>query len=352
VKSKNLVRVFVVLLLSAGLANSPTPIPATADSCLSDWPTNIFANGYGGVAYMGSSNSPIHVAIAPLVSQEVRDKIALLKNNIVVTYSTEILNGLDTDYGGTDPAGRRGLTFFADPNKRDFIDRLGWILEPYESRVFTMTPGASIFTTLKVSTPNCPDKIFKSGTETVPEYVIPSIQDQTSQDYLSSILFTTADTIRNLSTQLDGSNLELRQDLTFDSWAITNSQNSVNLVVDWRKCVGVEQYVVPGQGPNLVTVKRFRLVNTNQALDCKVPMYLPNWSTGELRFVIANTHFTYKPKTGVTPSKPTPLPSSNVSQSAKTEPKSKKLSWKCKKGKTILSFSGASIVCPTGYKKI
>lgn len=309
--------------------------PASAATCVSDWPDNIFDEGFSGMVietYNSAvpSSKTIGFAQAPLLKPEFSAKINQDSKNYFVKQKITIKNGLYSDYNISTRI-TAPLVFTTIKSASD-----GKVIRLNSPDSFAFTPGATLQSTISVETPNCQSRTFTSNLVTVPTYQVP---DYANSNYRQDMNFKDAQAGDAMVQKIQSTHIRINEtmnsllQLDWSSapfWGVRARAGFIQ--PDWNKCAGVVE------SKNSDGNEYFKIKDENSSFSCTIPIYLLANAT-DPEAVLANATFDYVAPSAQQSASPAPLVSS------------KTLTITCVKGKLTKKVIGANPSCPTGYKK-
>ncbi len=317
---------------------------ASASSCVPDWPSDIFDNGYSGSVLAGASivsstefsgGRPIIIAVAPTIKSQYSTQLAALGKDVKVSTSYISTNGLkiDSQLASLDPAALSSVSFSlfgphgpAVPGLGRLSGLNGLLIVP-----FSFTPGAKLTTKVNVLTPGCDARTFTSATVEVPKYSLLDISAPSIQSDLKNASkdFTQLDNLNKLATILNTTTQQIDQSLQYTLPKVGEFAGTLSFFPDWRLCNAVTAINIRDyqQIP-------FKINNLSDSFVCTIPIY--GYLSGKV-FTLATTKFQYS----------APIP--KTPESVLNNPK--KFTITCVKGKVMKKVTTTKPACPTGYKK-
>jgi hypothetical protein len=326
----------------------PTYQNASAASCVSDWPENIFDGGYTGDALIGAKMIPgsnfqyiggrrISIALSPQVSSAIESQIASLGKNIKVTRSWNVQNGLTTMLK-TIPIYPSVSSYnhnLLDPSLSiPGLGQFNGLTNKGQAIAYEISPGVSLQTVITVSTPGCDARIFKSPFVLVPNSNIQNLQSSEIQEALKEIStdYTQLESLNKFVSSLHSQTLEIDKNYFIFPPGLPGHDSPSNIppiyfVPDWRSC----KFVRSNDNSFLNHDERlFNFADETKPFDCTIPLY--GFFKGGVT-ILDNIHFHYR---------------GTISEKVSSIKVDTQII--CIKGKLTKVVSGINSKCPTGYK--
>jgi hypothetical protein len=339
----------LTFLISSALLLVATPSTASAATCASDWPENIFEGGYSGPAFIGaqkiagsnfqySGGKQISIAISPQISSEYENLITGQGKNIKVDRTWSVINALTKSLHlvPEDPnvsSFSAGTSINLLGNKPLSIPGIGpfngWT-SGGKSIAFEISPNVALQTVVTILTPGCTPRTFKSAVVPVPKLEIRNFASSEVQTSLTEIAadFTQVDSFNKYATSLEGQTIPLDSSLNYTLPGLETIKIPVVSIPDWRTCPSIK---ATDSNFQIIDAPLFSIADNTKSFDCTVPLY--GFFKGGVT-TIANIHFRYN--------------AIAVASKASVRNESKIT---CVKGKLKRIVTAVNPKCPSGYKK-